>query len=65
MKLAYLDSAAEIPARLHGWAKRLIDDLNRGDQLPQFTDDTAAAAANWPIHGEYFDDTGVRRRRIT
>lgn len=62
MKLAYLNSAGDIPARLHAWAKRLVDDLNRGEQLPQYTDDTAAAASNLPLGSEYFDDFGFRKR---
>lgn len=62
MRLTYLIGTA--PAQIHAWAKRLVDDLNREPQLPQFTDDTAAAASNWPLNAEYFDDTGVRRRRI-
>lgn len=64
MNLSYLNSGKNIPPELHAWARRLIDDLSRGPVLPQFTDDTAAAAASYPINGEYYDDTGVRRRRI-
>lgn len=64
MKLPYLNSTPDVPKAIWAWAKRLIDDLNRGDTLNQYTDDAAAAAASVPIGSEYFDDTGVRRRRI-
>lgn len=64
MKLPYLNSGSTVPQPVWEWAKRIVDLLNQGDKLPQFTDDAAAAAASLPLHAEYFDDTGIRRRRV-
>lgn len=65
MKLTYLLS--NTPDAVYQWAKRLIDDLNRGvaiDDLPTFADDASAAAGNVAIGGGYVTPTGEVRRRV-
>ncbi len=67
MKLSHLKAGD--PAALIGWARKLIDDLNRDSDplaaLPgPYADDAAAEAAGVAVGFGYIDDAGIARRRM-
>ena len=68
MKLTHLHHPDDAAALL-GWARKLIDDLNRFSDplraLPgPYADDAAAAGAGIAIGLGYIDDAGIARRRM-
>jgi hypothetical protein len=59
---------AHLTGDVKAWAKRLVDDLNRGSDpvaaLPFYVDDMGAAAGGVPIGGGYRAGDGTVRWRL-